>query len=175
MKNFSFLVVASLLIGSSASAVVRPGWERPIMGASLNYIVPTKPVAGPIANFLTLNRRDESQVATSFTLTEDTGIRCVVAPCPSSKTTNFVVVKVTPALRRATVEYHAVEVLTNIPPHVKMAPRRLHVTESQMELVAPGGGGFISNTIWQVRVTSFPNKLHVYEGRPDYLGSIALD
>ncbi len=67
MKNLSFLAVAGLMIGNIASAVVMPGWERPIMGAELTYISPTKPVSGLRANYLTLNQRDGAKNPTSLT------------------------------------------------------------------------------------------------------------
>lgn len=172
MKKLSFLAVAGLLVTSLANAIEVPGWERPIMGAALNYIVPTKPVEGLRAQYLTLNQQDGAEQPTSFTLTEDTGIRCVVAPCPSTRETEFTIQSIDYSRRADSVRYVAVEVLKNIPPHVRIARRQLIVNESSMELVAPGGDGFMRRTIWQVEVRRFAQPSHNYYGTAEPLASI---
>ena len=163
MKNLSFLAVATLMIGNIASAVSVPGWERPIKEAELNYIAPTKPQSGLLANHLTLNQLDEATEPTTFTLQEDTGIRCITTPCPSSRNVEFKINQILHE-RRDGVRYVATEILKNIPPHVRIVPRTLIVKESTMELVAPGGGGFMQRTMWNVEVRRFNDETHHYYG-----------
>lgn len=165
MKKLSLFAVAALTVANIASAVYAPGWERPIMGGPLDYIAPTKPVPGLKAMHLVLNQRDEAKEPTSFTLTEDTGIRCVTTPCPSSKETQFDITRI--RFTRRGVEYEAVEVLKNIPPHVRIARRTLTVVESDMEIVVPGGGGFAQLTYWDVVVKGFAAPADHYTARPE--------
>ncbi len=80
-----------------------------------------------------------------------------------------------PSFHGDSVRYEAVEVLKNIPPHVRIAPRHLILTESSMELVAPGGGGFTRRTVWELEVQRFAAQSHHYYGNPEALASIALE
>lgn len=174
MKNLSYFAVAGLMIGNLASAVSVPGWERPIKEAELHYIVPTKPVEGLLANHLTLNQLDEANEPTTFTLQEDTGIRCITTPCPSTKNTEFRIDTIEHQGRDG-VRYVATEVLKNIPPHVRIARRTLIVNESNMELVAPGGGGFMQRTMWDVEVKRFAAPSHRYYGNVNDVFTIAAE
>ncbi len=167
------LAFAGLMIGNLAQAVSIPGWERPIMGAQLHYVVPTKPVPGRKANHLTLNQRDDSKEPTSFTLQEDTGIRCITAPCPSTRNIQFTITSIKQVLHSDVVTYEAVEVLKNIPPHVRIARRHLKVTESSLELIGPEGSGFNRRTVWQVEVQPFAAPTDYYYGNPKALLTIA--
>ena len=164
MKLLSTLAVAGLLATTVAKADVNPNWERPFMGGALTEIVGTKPVIGARANYMTINQRDNASEPTSFTMHEDTGIRCITAPCPSTRVVEFKITKINQRFHRGdTVQYEAVEVLKNIPPHVRIARRHLIVTESSMELVAPGGNGFTRRTVWDVQVKQFSaGSIHYY-------------
>jgi len=174
MKNLSFLAVAGLLLGNLASAIEVPGWERPIKEAQLHYIAPTKPVDGLKAYHLTMNQLDEAAEPTSFTLQEDTGIRCITTPCPSTRDTEFKIDTITHE-GHDTVQYVATEVLKNIPPHVRIARRTIIVNESNMELVAPGGGGFTQRTMWDVEVKRFGAQSARYYGNVDYVATIQAE
>ena len=170
----ALLALAGLMIANIAGAVVDPTWERPVLSASLREISQTKPVGGSRATHLTKNQRDGWKDATSFTLVEDTGIRCVTTPCPSTKVTQFNVKSIVGSLHGSdVVRYEAVEVLKNIPPHVRIAPRRLNVTESSMELVRPGGGGFMRRMMWEAEVESFSQPARLYTGTPKAVPTIA--
>lgn len=160
MKKLTMLAAAGVMLSTMAMA----GTEIVAKSSPLKEIVGTKPVPGLRAFHLDLNRDDQGKYS-SFTLKEDTGIRCVVAPCPSSKDTKFTINQVI-VDRRDTVRYQATEVLTNIPPNVRIVPRKMEVVESSMELVAPGGGGFMRREMWNVRVTTFPNTSIYYAGSP---------
>jgi hypothetical protein len=108
MKSVLSLLV--LVTAFSAQAVVRPGWERPIAQARL--IAVDGKLAYPQPESLTLNRRDGIlKKASSFTLVEDTGVRCFTTPCPSSVTTQFKIVSIDRDKYNSIV-YQAVEVKT---------------------------------------------------------------
>ena len=167
MRSLSVLAVAGLMIGSVANAMVIKNLDRPLMGAKLTRVEPATPGFNPArGEYLTLNRLDGAVKPTSLTLTEDTGIRCFRAPCPSSKVTDFEITAVLPGFHSDVVRYEAVEVLRNIPPNVRIARRKLNLTESSMELVAPGGVGFMRRTLWDVEISSFPNQVQNYTGNP---------
>lgn len=171
MKNIMMVTMTVLGLCQSADAVIRLGWERPKMRANLELVDGLK---FPRALSLTLNQRDEAKEPTTFVMVEDTGIRCVTVPCPSKATTVFRIERVIPSFhRRDVVRYEAIEILKNIAPNVRLAPRRLFVTESSMELIAPEGQGFQVRTIWEVEVVSFPDKTQVYGGYPELLYTIA--
>lgn len=176
MKNLSLSLwaITALLIASAANAAPRFRTELPVKQAGLREIVGTKPVGGLRAFHLTANQRFDAEDYTSFTLVEDTGIRCIMAPCPSSVDTKFVVTNVEET-GRETVKYTAVEVLKNIPANVRIAPRWLFVTESSMELVAPGGGGFMRREVWNVQVKPFATGSRYYYGNPVAIDNRARD
>ncbi len=159
MKKLSMFAVAALTVANVASAVFDPSWERPIMEGQLTYIVPTKPVRGFKALHLVLNQRDGANEPTSFTLTEDTGIRCVTAPCPSTKETMFEITGV--HATRTGVIYEATEVLTNIPPHVRIARRGMRVTEVHGR-----------RTSWNVEVMPFSAPTDRYFAYPTEVNTI---
>jgi len=171
MKKLSYLAIAGLMVANFAAAIDVPGWERPIQGAELTLAEDSGAV-DHVATYLTLNQQDGATSPTSFTLTEDTGIRCITTPCPSSREVGFTITGPAKRVGFDTIQYHAVEVLKDIPPHVRIARRHLTVTESSMELVAPGGGGFTRRTYWQVEVKPFAQETQVYYGNPEPLASI---
>lgn len=157
MKKLSLFAVAALTVASVASAVFVPGWERPIMGAQLHFVFPAKPIPGSkvLATHLVLNQRDEASEPTSFTLTEDTGIRCITTPCPSSKETQFNITRVKPT--RLGVIYEAVEVVKNPPANVRIARRTLTVLESDAA----------DRTTWNVQVKPFAAPADRYTAAPE--------
>lgn len=173
MKNLSFLAVAGLMISQIATAVVTTDWERPIKGASLTEIIGTKPVAGRRAIYLSLNQLDGAEDVTTFTLHEDTGIRCITAPCPSTVEVEFKIDDV--VANGHGTRYIAYEVLKNIPPNVRIARRKLIVDESSMELVAPGNNGFMQREMWSVQVQSPGRGSLFYYGQPTPVATIAQE
>lgn len=171
MGNFSKAVFAGLMGSSFAHAMVAPNFEKPVMTARLKATGDTATSNELRALALTMNQRRGAEAATSFTLLEDTGIRCFRAPCPSTKNTTFVVTGVHASFRHGdSVRYEAREVLVNIPPNVRIVPRKLELTESSMELVAPGGGGFIRRTLWDLEIERFGRPTQTYAGEPKVLG-----
>jgi hypothetical protein len=48
---------------------------------------------------LIINKRDDAKAPTSFTLVEDTGLRCITTPCPSTTTSEFQIERISPSLR----------------------------------------------------------------------------
>lgn len=176
MKLLSTLAVAGLLFTGVAQADVDPNFEMPISEADLTEIIGTKPVEGARAYYMTKNQRVNADEPTSFTMHEDTGIRCVTTPCPSVRRVQFRITNIEHSFHNAdVVRYEAVEVLKNIPPHVRIARRQLFVTESSMELVAPGGGGFTRRTMWQVQVKMHPNNSIMYYAQPTEFDSAEND
>lgn len=105
-KLSGVLALLSLVTAFSAQAIVRPGWERPILKAEVESEVATYP--RPMT--LTMNKQDGFEFATSFTLKEDTGIRCIMAPCPS-QVTNLFKIQHRDVYRNGLVRYTAIEVL----------------------------------------------------------------
>lgn len=80
---------AAAMLATSAFGVAR---EWPIKMGELKP--EGTPSSYPIAYALTMNQEQGSPEATSFTLDEDNGIRCVKAPCPSNVQTRFTVVHI---------------------------------------------------------------------------------
>lgn len=101
-----FIALLTILTAVSAQAIVRPGWERPILKAE----VETNFANFPRPTTLTMNKKDGFEFATSFTLVEDTGIRCIKAPCPSEVKKLFKI-KSRNVYRTGLVRYTAIEVL----------------------------------------------------------------
>lgn len=165
MKAISVLVFASLLVGGIANATSLLETETAIRGGELRYIVPTKPQPGHLATYLTLNQDDSANQPTSMTLTEDNGIRCFTVECPASDDTRFKIVEITYP-HRDQVTYKAIEVLKNIPANVRIAPRQIVLNESSMELVKPGGGGFMRRTMWDLQVKQFSQQTKYYTSQP---------
>lgn len=164
MKNLSLLAVAGLMLSGVASAVFDPTWERPVFSAELTASEIVE--HNDVATNLTLNKRDGEENFTTFTLTEDTGIRCFTTPCPSSKDTFFKIDRIITG-RSGEPMYEATEILNDIPAHVRIVPRKMTVVESSMELVAPGGGAFMRKTFWDVSVKHFNQEADVYTGNPE--------
>ncbi len=167
MKNLLAIVSVWTAFVTVAGADFRLGRIRPIMRAQLSLV---EGDFFPRARTLALNKQDELQEPSSFTLVEDTGIRCIMAPCPSEKVTQFRIEEIGHSFHNFDViRYEAVEIFTNIPRNVRMAPRRLYVTESSMELVGINGEGFERRTTWDVELTSFSRKTQAYTGNPEHL------
>ena len=135
MKNLVLLISAAVLTNVASADFVQ-GRVRAVRQANLEL------VSGPhfpLGRTLSLNKMDGSLKPVSFTMVLDTGIRCIVAPFPSEVRVEFSIVKIAPGFHGDLVRYEAIEKLKNIPPNVRIAPRKLFVTESSMELVAAGG------------------------------------
>lgn len=177
MKSLNLLALAAILTTTFASAMVSPNWERPIFGAALHSDESTgqpRPIDVRRATYLTMNQASSAAEPTSFTLQEDTGIRCVMAPCPSTVETTFEITRIIYSMVNGPTRYEAREVLRNIPPHVRIAPRTLLVDQSDMEIVAPGGNGFQNRIVWRVEIQTFANESKFYFGNPQYLATIQL-
>lgn len=84
MKKFMFALVAVASFNSATSfAIVRPGWERPILKAEMVELDETgHEISQPGDITLTMNQRDGAPAPTSFTLVEKRKVFCVRAPCP---------------------------------------------------------------------------------------------
>ena len=100
------LALTLALVSLSAHAVFRPGWERPVAKAELEKVSSGRPY--PRAELLVKNSMDGNPKFVSFALTEDTGIRCIQAPCPSQVITSFDVIRIVPQPNGGLV-YTAVE------------------------------------------------------------------
>ena len=172
MKKFSAVLTMGFLVSNFAHAIVVPNWERPISGTKLAPTGDTMTSHELRAFHLTINKRDGAKAVTSFTMTEDTGIRCITTPCPSSKKTVFMITNIKPSFHGESIRYEATEKLVNIRPNVRIAPRKLEVTETSMELVVPGGGGFMRRTYWEVQVDAFGKPLQTYTGKPKPIATI---
>lgn len=88
------LALIAILSVANAHAVVIPGWERPIYEADLVELDEDGNVIEEhLAKQLTMHRRAGSEAATSFALSEEVQVYCVVAPCaPIERTAVFRVV-----------------------------------------------------------------------------------
>ncbi len=133
MKKTGFLFAVLAVVAALPSfADFRPGFERPIYKATLE----TRHLNYPRAELLTMTKQDGARFATGFTLVEDTGIRCVTTPCPSSHTSQW---RIDPRTGRkvlpgGTVVYTAVERVR----HPSIAARVLTLTDhSRSKLEIP--------------------------------------
>ncbi|MEZ4751265.1 MAG: hypothetical protein R3B54_11785 [Bdellovibrionota bacterium] len=114
MKKLGLLAISlTVFVSASSFGIYDPTWERPVQRAGLTEAFTHEAFEYPVAVELTLHKRDGERKSTLFSLTEDTGIRCVMAPCPSSVTSLFQIVGVR-RIDRMRVEYKAVEV-----PHIE--------------------------------------------------------
>ncbi len=114
MKLLSTLLCAGLILAASiAQADVNPTLDRPVLGAELTEIIGTKPVDGQRAFYMTKNLSFSTDEALSFTMHEDTGIRCVTTPCPSTREVKFLINDLFIQRHGETIRYEATEVLTN--------------------------------------------------------------
>jgi hypothetical protein len=69
-----------------AHAVLRPGWERPILRADLTEFDDAGHEQTPdLKKELFMNKRDGANNPTSFTFIEEHQVVCVTAPCPPVK------------------------------------------------------------------------------------------
>lgn len=148
-----------------------PGRIRPTMKAQLNSVDDTE-VIFPNATVIYFNTEDGTMNLKSFTLTMDTGLRCIQAPCPSFVNVPFRVTKTSqPVPNVNEFHYQAVEVLKNIPINVKRAPRRLKVTVSDREVAGSiNGQPFSHQTIVQVQLSTFPSLNQEYVLDQEYFG-----
>lgn len=107
MKRYgAMLAMAAVVVTGSAMADYRPGYDRPLAQASLvsNQRTYPKPT------HLITTRKDGGLFdVTGMTLTEDTGIRCITTPCPSERTTTFVVTGQPVLLPGNSVQYTGVQ------------------------------------------------------------------
>jgi len=93
MKNGMKLGLAVVtLMSVSAFADFRPGRVRAVAKIQLEQI--ENDGLYPQAEQLLVNKADGKPQIVGFTLIEDTGLRCVTTPCPSSKTTHFYVTNI---------------------------------------------------------------------------------
>lgn len=86
MKKFVF-ALAAFAVSSSTFAIVRPGWERPILRAHLTEVKATKPTTQVF--YLTMNKLDGKKQPTSLTFTAEQNIMCITAPCPRPQTNSL--------------------------------------------------------------------------------------
>lgn len=150
MKQFSMLVALVALMGSmSAHAIIRPGWERPILKAEMHeFDADGHEVAIGQDRILTMHKRDGQKNATTFSLVEEHRIFCVRAPCPQPRfTTVFNIVKIQRTLRG--VKYTAMEKQV-IDPRVRLAPpRKLEVLDVGRAVLTG------ARYRWNARITGF--------------------
>ena len=162
MKHLVLLITVAVLT-NVASADFIQGRVRAVKRAQLELVSGPR---FPLGRTLSLNKMDGNVKPVSFTMLVDTGIRCITAPCPSAATIEFTIVNIAPGFHGDVVRYEAIEKLKNIPANVRIAPRKLFVTESSMELVAAGGHGFVRRSMWEVELQSFSQETQVYQGSP---------
>jgi len=153
MKSFGkFAIALALIVGVSAQAIFDPNWERPVLEAKLTKLTGN---IYPVAQNLTKHRRDGEKEATLFSMREDTGLRCIMAPCPSFVTSLFEITDVE-VLNPLTKRYIATElpkVLHNN--RIYTGLRTLEVVEHQ---------GFRMQ--WDVTVENGIGKASRYVGYP---------
>lgn len=157
MKNL--IVLALSLVTVASFADFRPGRVRPEMRGQLNITIGSETV--PTLNILEKNFMDGKREAVSFTLTEDTGIRCVTVPCPSTKKAIFKIEDT--QTYEDSVVYTAVEVLGRFD---HRAPRTLTVKESYMELI--NVDSFSQRVFWVVEIRGIEGSMF-YTANPEYL------
>ena len=160
MKSFvSVVTLASTLFGFSAQAM------RPLLPIKLGNAVAKADLVAqqqalPQADKITMYENSNLSELPVFSVVEDTGIRCIQAPCPSERTTLFVVQKVE-EVDAQTTKYVAFERLANIPPFVRIAFRKLEVVESR---------GLQAQ--WDVLITNrLPGQDRRYIGYPEYFAA----
>jgi hypothetical protein len=83
-----FLVFAALITSVASQAYFRPGWERPILKASLIELDQTgHEINIGLDKILTMTKQDGARVVTGFKLVEEVKVMCIKAPCPPIKRT----------------------------------------------------------------------------------------
>lgn len=156
--NFRILVIATMLVAMTAQGAT-PSWDKPVAKSSLEELTePLPEVIWPLPEQLTMNRQDGSPFATSFTLQEDNGLRCVKAPCPNMVRSLFRRTVALP-LSGGSIRYLAVEINR---PAAQGPNRILEVTDHSEE---PGG---LTVHTWEVTLR---NRLEVrqFGGNPTLL------
>ncbi len=154
MKNLlNVFMVAGTFLSLSAFAGEIP------LGRALETATLSKADHGPTVlprlETLTLHESAANPKQLVFVAVEDTGIRCITTPCPSSQTTQYRVTSVE-QVDAQTKKYVAWQVLTNIPPNVRIAPRVMTVVDF---------AGFQQQ--WSVHVTNrLPGGAANYVGYP---------
>lgn len=166
MKAILGIILTALFINTPvAQAIWLPGWERPVMRAELELQEDGGASEYPAVEALVMNKRDGSEHATSFTLIEDTGIRCITAPCPSQKESKFIVSRVSIAKNGGSTLYDALEVLEVEPGMIGPMARRLtlmdHTTNGLREF----------DPAWIVTIQHFGTR-QTYVGNPEPLYTI---
>ncbi|MCB9254477.1 MAG: hypothetical protein H6617_07320 [Bdellovibrionaceae bacterium] len=162
MKKLGLLAISlSVLASATSFGIYDPTWERPVQRAGLNEAFTHEAFEYPVASELTLHKRDGQRKATVFSLTEDTGIRCVMAPCPSFKTSLFQIVGVR-RVDRLRVEYKAVEL-----PRVEDNGK---IVNGGRSLDVVDFAGFQQQ--WNVRVRGIEGRSRNYVGYPEAVVTI---
>lgn len=159
MRTFfgNLVLVAAAVSGVAAHAVVRPGWERPILQARITPIDDS--IKYPVAEHLTLNKQDGAAKPTSFKMVEDTGLRCITTPCPSHVTTTWRITDVESA-GGGSVLYKAVENLFPRPNVRLMPPRRLQVIDHTRNITER-----VFTHLWEVKIEGRGTE-RSYVGKP---------
>jgi len=104
----SFAALA--LVASSAHAIYRPGWERPVLRAELQQLSGGTVINYHLKKSLTLNKADGSRkAATSYTLVEEQQVYCIQAPCPPIKRVRQFVIQSSRAVGCGSKKITAVE------------------------------------------------------------------
>ena len=119
------LVAVATMVSVSAFADFRVGRVRAVAKIQLEQIEGDGRYPLPVR--LSVNKQDGVQAVAGFTLTEDTGLRCIKAPCPSEKTTQFHVTNISKK-RSGSIVYTA----STDKPFIMgiIAPRPGHVTRT---------------------------------------------
>ena len=159
MKSFArFFALVAIVSSVSAQAIFRPGWERPIEKAMLEAL--DNQVSYPTAEAVTLHQQDGAEMPTMISLEEDTGIRCIMAPCPSQRTRQFRITDVTQR-ESGMIVYTAREILHPLP-NVRMAARVLELIDFRHDVLAD------TRFLWSVRVKGpFSLQVRTYGGNPE--------
>ncbi len=86
MNTKFWMVALTLVTALSAQAGMVLGKEHPVAAAKMTEVDADGHEIGiSLEKVLTLNKRDEVQFPTSFTLVEEMRVMCIVAPCPQPK------------------------------------------------------------------------------------------
>lgn len=159
--RFASLIALVSLVAGQANAIVRPGWERPILRAELQQLA----AGGAVTNYhlkksLTMNKQDGFRQPTSFTLVEENQVFCVRAPCPPIKRVRQFRVQSVAKVGCGSVRYTSVEVaphgLTDFPAAV------LNLTDHTTRLCDD-----YRPYLWEVTVRSPREALRRFGGKPE--------
>ena len=91
MKLFNLALVSLMFVSLSASAILRPGWQRPIMSARMTELSSNgQTINDGYKKVMTLHKLDESKKATQISFKEEQSVMCPMIYIPGYRCPSFI-------------------------------------------------------------------------------------